>query len=80
MTDHLDILCAEASRWAAQIASLAVAANCVFSGSAPADKLVRENAVLNILDVIEELAGHAEHSIEQVERTLRERVELQNAQ
>lgn len=69
-TQHLEILVEEVGRYAAQIASLSTAANCIFSGGHPVDPLVRENAVLNILDVIEDLAGRAEHVAEHLAGTL----------
>lgn len=68
MAFHIDIMAQEAARQAAQIASIAAAANCVFSGCAPADPLVRDNILLNLLDVIEELAGHAVGTMELIER------------
>lgn len=71
-TKNLDILAQESGRWAAEIASLALAATCMLSGSGPADDLVIENTVLNLLNVIEELAGRAEHSMEVIERGVRE--------
>ncbi|MDD5176764.1 MAG: hypothetical protein PHQ05_10120 [Sterolibacterium sp.] len=67
MTIHIDILAQEASRQAAQIGSLAAAANCIAAGSCPADRVARDNIVLNILDVIEELAGQVEVTTEEIE-------------
>lgn len=68
MAIHIDLMANEAGRQAAQIASLAAAAACVFGGGAPADPLVRDNILLNLLDVIEVLAGHAEGTMELIER------------
>ena len=58
----------EAARQAARIASLAQAANCIASGSTPNDPLVRGNILLDLLDVIEELACHAGDAMERIER------------
>ncbi len=68
MTIHIDLMAQEVARQASQIASLAQAANCIHAGSCPADPLVRSHIVLNILDVIEELAGSAECTLEHIER------------
>ena len=46
----------DASRNASQIRSLALAASCLATGSAPADKAQTEVAIIDLLEVIEQLA------------------------
>lgn len=70
MTAHLDLIAQETARIASQIESCALAANCLLSGSQPADRLDRENAILDLLGVIEDLACRAGGALEAIERAL----------
>lgn len=71
-SSRLTILAEEASGIAARIASLATAANCVMTGAQPADALVRETVVTDLLALIEDLAAVVGHDTGAIEAAMLE--------
>jgi hypothetical protein len=61
MAAHLDILAQEIATYAAQARHVMLAARCMEQGP-PTDHLERENCVLYLLEVAEDLAAQAEHA------------------
>lgn len=71
-THHISVLAGETNGLASQIASLAIAANCIITGSQPADTFTRENVALDLLSAIEILAGKIEHDADAIGRAASE--------
>lgn len=59
MTRYLDINADELANYASQMRYVALAARCMEAGP-PADKTERENCILYLLEVIEDIAARAE--------------------
>lgn len=71
-SSRLTILAEEAGTIASRIDSLAKAANCVMTGAQPADALVRETVVTDLLALIEDLAANVAHDTGAIEAVMME--------
>lgn len=69
MSAHLDLNAAELATWAAQARYVALAAQSLSSGP-PADPVERENCLLYLLEVIEDISSRAEVAAESLRDAL----------